>query len=112
MLANNTDRKGGHCLHDEANDIVVGIDHGLTFHEHFKLRTVIWEFAGEQLPDAGGRRRAPSRRRARRWTGRGAARARCSPRWSSLRCGVRAANLLRDGLPYGDDHYSMPWPLV
>jgi len=26
VLANNTDRKGGHCLHDQANDIIVGID--------------------------------------------------------------------------------------
>ena len=33
VLVNNTDRKGGHCLHDEANDLIVGIDHGLTFHE-------------------------------------------------------------------------------
>ena len=32
VLANNTDRKGGHCLYDEANDMIVGIDHGLTFH--------------------------------------------------------------------------------
>ena len=50
MVVNNTDRKGGHCLHDEANDVIVGIDHGLSFHEEWKLRTVIWEFAGERLP--------------------------------------------------------------
>ena len=49
VLVNNTDRKGGHCLHDLANDVVVGIDHGLTFHAAWKLRTVIWEFAGEPL---------------------------------------------------------------
>ncbi len=51
VLANNTDRKGGHCLHDEVNDLIVGIDHGLTFHPAWKLRTVIWDFAGERVPD-------------------------------------------------------------
>src|SRR6185295_12455276 len=50
VLANNTDRKGGHCLHDLANDAILGIDHGLTFHRQWKLRTVIWDFAGEPLP--------------------------------------------------------------
>jgi hypothetical protein len=50
VLANNTDRKGGHCLHDLANDVILGIDHGLTFHRAWKLRTVIWDFADEPLP--------------------------------------------------------------
>ncbi len=50
VLANNTDRKGGHCLHDQVNDLIVGIDHGLCFHDEYKLRTVIWEYAGERLP--------------------------------------------------------------
>ena len=45
VLVNNTDRKGGHCLHDLPNDLVLGIDHGLTFHPMWKLRTVIWDFA-------------------------------------------------------------------
>lgn len=50
VLANNADRKGGHCLLDE-NERVWGIDHGLTFHPAPKLRTVIWDFAGEPIPD-------------------------------------------------------------
>lgn len=50
VLANNTDRKGGHCLHDRVNDLVLGIDHGLTFHRTWKLRTVIWDFADESVP--------------------------------------------------------------
>ena len=49
VLANNTDRKGGHCLYDEANDMIVGIDHGLV-PSAWKLRTVIWDFAGEPVP--------------------------------------------------------------
>ena len=48
-LANNADRKGGHCLLDEAGK-VWGIDHGLTFHPAHKLRTVIWEYAGQDIP--------------------------------------------------------------
>jgi uncharacterized repeat protein (TIGR03843 family) len=50
VLVNNADRKGGHCLRDLANDVIVGIDHGLTFHRAWKLRTVIWDFADEPVP--------------------------------------------------------------
>ncbi len=49
LLANNTDRKSGHCL-VSIGDELFGIDHGLCFHEHFKLRTVIWDFAGDDVP--------------------------------------------------------------
>jgi len=48
LLANNTDRKSGHCLLDKDGHIW-GIDHGLCFAVEFKLRTVIWEFADEQI---------------------------------------------------------------
>jgi uncharacterized repeat protein (TIGR03843 family) len=47
VVANNTDRKSGHCL--LAGDRVWAIDNGLCFAPDFKLRTVIWEFAGEPL---------------------------------------------------------------
>jgi uncharacterized repeat protein (TIGR03843 family) len=49
VIANNADRKSGHCLFD-ADDEVWVIDHGLTFNVDHKLRTVIWDFAGEPLP--------------------------------------------------------------
>ncbi|HJN92223.1 MAG TPA: hypothetical protein QGF05_05815 [Dehalococcoidia bacterium] len=49
-LTNNADRKGGHIL--QASDGQLwGIDHGLTLHEEEKLRTVIWDYAGEAVPD-------------------------------------------------------------
>ncbi|NDE67094.1 MAG: SCO1664 family protein [Actinobacteria bacterium] len=48
ILANNTDRKSGHVLID-AGDNIWGIDHGLCFSADFKLRTVIWEFGGEEI---------------------------------------------------------------
>jgi uncharacterized repeat protein (TIGR03843 family) len=50
-LANNADRKGGHVLLS-ARGHIWGIDHGLTFHEEEKLRTVIWDYAGERLDEA------------------------------------------------------------
>jgi uncharacterized repeat protein (TIGR03843 family) len=50
VLANNTDRKGGHCLLDRPNEAVLSIDHGLTFHRMWKLRTVIWDFADQPVP--------------------------------------------------------------
>jgi uncharacterized repeat protein (TIGR03843 family) len=49
VIANNADRKSGHCLFD-AEDNVWVIDHGLTFHVDQKLRTVIWDFSGEPMP--------------------------------------------------------------
>jgi uncharacterized repeat protein (TIGR03843 family) len=50
VIANNGDRKGGHCLVDRAGRLW-GIDHGLTFHAQGKLRTVIWDYVGEPVPD-------------------------------------------------------------
>ena len=49
LLANSTDRKSGHCLLD-ADGRICAIDNGLSFHQEFKLRTVIWEFGGEPIP--------------------------------------------------------------
>jgi uncharacterized repeat protein (TIGR03843 family) len=50
VVANNADRKSGHCLVD-GDDHIWGIDHGLTFHAEPKLRTVIWDFAGQKVDD-------------------------------------------------------------
>ena len=50
-IVNNADRKGGHCLLDGQGQ-VWGIDHGLTFNTDHRLRTVIWDFAGQQIPPA------------------------------------------------------------
>ena len=50
VVVNNADRKGGHCLLVEDGAIWL-IDHGVCFAVEPKLRTVIWEFAGEPLPE-------------------------------------------------------------
>jgi uncharacterized repeat protein (TIGR03843 family) len=47
-LANNADRKIGHCLLD-CSGKVWGIDHGLTFHHYPKLRTVLWQYVGDKI---------------------------------------------------------------
>lgn len=49
VVINSADRKSGHCLLDGAR--VWAIDNGLSFHVEDKLRTVIWDFAGEPVPD-------------------------------------------------------------
>jgi len=49
LLANNADRKSGHCLLGP-NGRIYAIDNGLTFHVEPKLRTVIWDFGGEPIP--------------------------------------------------------------
>ncbi len=51
VLANNADRKSGHCL--KGNDgRLWAIDHGICFHAEMKLRTVLWDYAGQPLrPD-------------------------------------------------------------
>lgn len=48
VVANNADRKSGHVLYD--GERLWAIDNGLCFHEDDKLRTVVWEYAGRELP--------------------------------------------------------------
>ena len=107
VVANNTDRKSGHCLLGE-DGTVWAIDNGLCFHRQPKLRTVIWEFAGQPVPPAllddvarvadsplGALRRLLSANEV-----------------DAVR--RRAAALVEDGhFPAPDpDEYHYPWPLV
>lgn len=48
-LVNNADRKGGHIIFDQNHHMWL-IDHGICFHVEDKLRTVVWDFAGEPIP--------------------------------------------------------------
>jgi hypothetical protein len=47
-IINNTDRKFGHLLIDE-NGVLKGCDHGVAFHSEDKLRTVLWQFSGQDF---------------------------------------------------------------
>ena len=111
VLVNNADRKGGHCIRSRPSGAIVGIDHGLTFHPAWKLRTVIWDFAGEavspQLADDVCRVAVDV-------DGPLGVSCRSSRRSSSARFGERANELIGAGrLPDPDPGYhSLPWPLV
>ncbi len=50
QLINNADRKAGHLLIDPDGKLWL-IDHGLCFHVEDKLRTVVWDLAGEPIPE-------------------------------------------------------------
>lgn len=50
LLINNADRKGSHVFFQKRTRRLFGIDHGLCFHADDKLRTVLWDFAGETIP--------------------------------------------------------------
>lgn len=49
-VINNTDRKIGHLLYKDEE--IFGCDHGVTFHEDYKLRTVLWQFSDSELSEA------------------------------------------------------------
>jgi len=51
LLCNNADRKGGHVFFEEGTHKLFAIDHGICFHEQDKLRTVLWDFGGQKVPD-------------------------------------------------------------
>jgi uncharacterized repeat protein (TIGR03843 family) len=50
-LTNNADRKGSHVLVEKGTGHLFAIDHGLCFNVEDKIRTVIWDFAGQPIPD-------------------------------------------------------------
>ena len=51
VAVNNADRKGSHVL-PTPDGRILGVDHGLCFHQDEKLRTILWGWAGTPLPDA------------------------------------------------------------
>jgi len=112
VLANNADRKGGHCLQERGTGKIFGIDHGLTFHVAPKLRTVIWDYAGEHVPDSLVADVASLRARLDR---------ELADDFAALLLPIeveaiarRADELLMDGrLPQPDEGYhSVPWPMI
>ena len=61
VVANNADRKATHTLLGNDGGVWL-IDHGITFHAQHKLRTVIWDFAGQPVAAlAAGRAGVPQR---------------------------------------------------
>jgi uncharacterized repeat protein (TIGR03843 family) len=50
IITNNADRKSGHCLKG-SDGRLWAIDHGICFHAEPKLRTILWDFAGQEIRD-------------------------------------------------------------
>jgi len=112
IIVNNADRKSGHCLLDQEGRIW-GVDNGLTFHPLPKLRTVIWEFAGEEVP---ARLRADAARlvlelnRSESWVKR-LRQLISAPEIRALT--ARARRLAEEGrYPAPVSRWAYPWPLV
>lgn len=107
LVINSADRKAGHCLTDDDGRIWA-IDNGLSFHSELKLRTVIWDFAGEVIPEDVGRS-------LERMLG-----APLPPQLDELLDGDerhalrrRAAALVAAGhFPHDPTGHRVPWPLV
>jgi uncharacterized repeat protein (TIGR03843 family) len=51
LLCNNADRKGSHVFFENGTHNLYAIDHGICFHEDDKLRTVLWDFSGQKIPE-------------------------------------------------------------
>jgi hypothetical protein len=51
LLINNADRKGSHVFFETDTHKLWAIDHGVCFHKEEKLRSVIWDFAGQAIPE-------------------------------------------------------------
>lgn len=112
VIVNNADRKSGHCLLD-GDGRIWGVDNGLTFHALPKLRTVIWEFAGEEVAEN-------LRQDARRLADELAAREGCVKALHQLISGAeiralahRARRLADEGrYPEPSSRWAYPWPLI
>lgn len=50
LITNNTDRKIGHLI-PTSEGRVFGCDHGVTFHEEDKLRTVLWQWSNQPFTE-------------------------------------------------------------
>jgi hypothetical protein len=112
VIVNNADRKSGHCLIDSGGHIW-GVDNGLGFHALPKLRTVIWEFAGEAVPDS---LREDARRFAGQLVSRGAVDAELRRLISSSELKAliqRVRRLADEGVyPVPTSRWAYPWPLI
>jgi uncharacterized repeat protein (TIGR03843 family) len=107
VVANNADRKSGHCLLG-ADGAVYAIDNGLCFNVEPKLRTVIWEFAGQPLPaDVAADLRALLRRGVPDAISRLLDAAECEALLRRARALLAARRF-----PDGHDSDGYPWPVV
>lgn len=107
LVANNADRKAGHCLLGRDGRLYA-IDNGLCFHVEPKLRTVVWDLAGEPIPP--DIRKAASRLGAQDLP-EGLARLLAAEERAALIARARALGAA-DQFPEDATGMRYPWPLV
>jgi hypothetical protein len=111
-VANNADRKGGHCLLDEQGRIW-GIDHGLCFHEQYKMRTVIWDWADQPISEEWLTDIGAAREKLVAGDEEAGAFSELISKAERRQVITRIDKLLRDRtFPKPGPHRSYPWPLV
>jgi hypothetical protein len=112
VVINNADRKAGHVLEDRAGRLWA-VDHGVTFHTEPKLRTVIWQFAGEPIT---AEVRAALKRLERELSGdtetAASLRSLLSEQEATATLERTTALLVADQFPQPGGHHPLPWPLI
>jgi uncharacterized repeat protein (TIGR03843 family) len=112
VVANNADRKSGHVLEDPRRELWA-VDHGVTFHAEPKLRTVIWDYAEEPLPEGVHRALERLRESLSDETRLGGELARLLTPAESLATLQRVeALLVRKRFPSPGSERPVPWPLI
>jgi uncharacterized repeat protein (TIGR03843 family) len=111
-VVNNADRKIGHLLPTSTGHLY-GCDHGVTFAEEYKLRTVLWQWRGKRLPG----RATEALNRLRSALDSGPLRTELTSRLSAEEVKAtrrRITLLLKHGVhPYPpEDWPAVPWPPV
>ena len=110
VVINNTDRKFGHILPISDSEIL-GCDHGLTFHEEFKLRTVLWQYAGQELDKEEISKLESLKRRISGDIGASLGELITKNEIESLL--ERIEMLISEGFPYPSEQWpAVPWPPV
>jgi uncharacterized repeat protein (TIGR03843 family) len=111
-VINNADRKAGHVIEDRAGKLWA-VDHGLSFNVDHKLRTVIWQFAGERL---GPRIRAALESLGAELAGYGGLYGRIAELLSTSEADATLARieslLVEDCYPAPGADRPLPWPLI
>lgn len=105
VFCNNADRKGSHVFFEKDTHKLYAIDHGICFHEDNKLRTVLWDFAGQKIPEnllallSGVKGLLPSLEPY------------LNPRELSALC-TRAESIIKKGVFHRQprDRRALPWP--
>jgi hypothetical protein len=112
IVINNADRKAGHVIEDAAGRLWA-VDHGLSFNVEDKLRTVIWEFAGDPLGAVLLERLEELRDKLRDHGGLGGElETLLSPEEAAATVARTEALIVEGRFPVPESEYRLPWPLV